>query len=66
MKKKSGTAGKIVAPPEPADAEEADKANPGEVEKLKAEQRQIKSGKYGAVKVTPFKPAEKRRPRRRN
>ncbi len=53
---KSGKAGRAVAPAEPKKPEEADKADPGEVEKIKAEQRKAKTGKYGAVKVHPYKP----------
>ena len=52
---KSGKAGSVVAPADPAEAKEADVADPGEVEEIKAGQLQSKSGKYGAVKVKPFK-----------
>lgn len=58
MNKKSGKAGTPVDPAAPAAPHEADKADPGEVEKIKAEQRQTKSGKYGSVKTDPFKPPE--------
>src|SRR5213593_5207616 len=51
---KSGKAGSAVSPAAPQKAAEADKADPGEVEKVKAEQRQIQSGKYGSVKVKPY------------
>ena len=53
---KSGKAGSAVAPAEPKEAEEADKANPGEMEKIKAEQRQTKTGKYGSTPIKPHKP----------
>jgi hypothetical protein len=56
MNKKSGTAGTAVEPIAPADPHEADKADPGEVDTIKAKQRQSQSGKYGSVKVNPFKP----------
>jgi len=55
---KSGKAGTPVEPADPAVAEEADKADPGEVEKVKAEQRKTQSGKYGSVKVPPYKPPQ--------
>ncbi len=48
---KSGKAGSPVTPADPKDANEADKADPGEVEKIKAEQRQTKTGKYGSTKT---------------
>lgn len=53
---KSGKAGSAVAPAAPEEAEEADKTDPGEVEKIKADQRQTQTGKYGSVKTKPFKP----------
>ena len=34
---------------------DADVADPGEVEKIKAQQRQAQSGKYGSVRVKPHK-----------
>jgi len=55
MNPKSGKAGTPVDPAEPKAAEEADQANPGEVEKVKAEQRETESGKYGSKKVKPYK-----------
>ena len=48
----------MVSPADPKKAEEADKADPGEVDKVKAEQRQTKAGKYGSVKVEPYKAPE--------
>ena len=53
---KSGNAGSAVLPADPKEAQEADKANPGEVEQLKAEQIQTRSGKYGSVQSKPNKP----------
>ena len=53
---KSGKAGAAVAPINPKNAEAADQANPGEVEKVKADQRQAQTGKYGSVKTKPYKP----------
>ena len=38
---KSGTAGSAISPADPKAAEEADVADPGEVAKIKAEQRQM-------------------------
>lgn len=35
---------------------EADNADPGEVAEIKAEQQKKGTGKYGQVRVTPFKP----------
>lgn len=55
---KSGKAGSVVSPADPKKAEEADKADPGEVDKVKAEQRKTEAGKYGSVKVKPYKPPE--------
>jgi hypothetical protein len=53
---KSGSAGSAVSPADPAEAQEADVADPGEVEKIKAEQIQSQTGKYGSVKTTALKP----------
>ena len=50
---KSGTAGSLVAPTDPVAALEADVADPGEVEALKATQRQTQTGKYGSVQLQP-------------
>ena len=52
---KSGTAGSAITPTDPKEAKEADKANPGEVESIKAEQRQTKKGKYGSGKVKGYR-----------
>lgn len=59
MTKKSGKAGNLVAPIAPKEAKEADVADPGKVEAIKAEELKTQSGKYGSVKVKPFKPANK-------
>ena len=56
MTKKSGTAGTPVEPAAPVAPHEADNADPGAVEEIKAEQRQAQSGKYGSVKAKPFQP----------
>ena len=58
---KSGSAGSAVTPADPDAANEADKANPGEVEQIKAEQIQKQSGKYGSVKVQPYKPSQEKK-----
>lgn len=50
--------GGLVAPQAPAEAQEADVANPGEVEKMKAEQRASGTGKYGSTKVDEAKAQE--------
>lgn len=53
---KSGSAGSAVTPADPTAAFDADDANPGAVEQVKAEQLQSKSGKYGSVQAKPYKP----------
>ncbi len=58
MGKKSGKACNVVPPAAPDKAEDADKADPGEVEQTKAEQRKTQSGKYGSEKVKPYKPPQ--------
>ncbi len=55
---KSGTAGSLVAPAAVTVAEEADVADPGEVEKVKAEQRKTQAGKYGSVELKPHQPPQ--------
>lgn len=52
---KSGSKGSAVSPVASKVATEADKADPGEVAKAKAEQIKTKTGKYGeqTVKSTP-------------
>ena len=47
-----------MTPADPKQAEDADDANPGEVEKIKAEQQQTQSGKYGSVQTQPYKPPQ--------
>ena len=59
MNPKSGKAGTVVVPTEPCKAEEADVADPGEVEKLKAEQAKTRTGKYGATQLKPHQPDKK-------
>lgn len=55
---KAGKAGTIVAPAEIIEAQEADNADPVEVNKLKVEQRELKTGKYGKQEIKTFKPEE--------
>jgi type VI secretion system secreted protein VgrG len=51
-----GQAGAAVSPADPKPAQEADKADPGAVEQIKAEQRQTQTGKYGSAQTQPNKP----------
>jgi type VI secretion system secreted protein VgrG len=53
---KDGKAGQLVNPAAPRSAKDADVADPGEVEKVKARQQQLGTGKYGEQPVKPFKP----------
>jgi type VI secretion system secreted protein VgrG len=55
---KAGTPGTIVPPAEPKEALDADEANPGQVETVKAGQRETGTGKYGSNPVKPFKPPQ--------
>jgi len=55
---KSGKAGTAVAPAVPVEALEADVADPGKVDEIKAEQREAQAGKYGAASLKPFKSSE--------
>lgn len=55
---KSGKAGTAVAPADPVEALEADVADPGKVDEIKAEQREAQAGKYGATALKPFKASE--------
>lgn len=55
---KSGTAGSPVSPAATPTALDADGADPGEIEKIKAEQRQTQSGKYGSEQIKPHKPPQ--------
>jgi hypothetical protein len=55
---KKGKAGAAVPPAEPRQAEEADQANPGAVEKLKVEQRAARAGKYHAQSMKPHRPPQ--------
>jgi len=56
MNPKNGTTVTCVKPVSPGKVLDADEADPGEVEKIKAQQRQEKSGKYGSTTVEPFEP----------
>jgi type VI secretion system secreted protein VgrG len=51
---KSGTAGNRVEPAAPDASFDADQADPGQVESVKAGQRETKTGKYGSVQVKSF------------
>lgn len=51
MTRKQGQAGRIVAPNKPAVALEADLADPGAMERIKAAQIRSRTGKYGAPPV---------------
>lgn len=48
--------GSLVAPEAPEEAHDADTADPGEVEKLKLQQREAGKGKYAPTKVDEAKP----------
>jgi len=52
---KSGKAGSPVSPAGPATPAEADVADPGVVDEIKATQRETQTGKYGSVSLKPFK-----------
>ncbi len=56
MNKKNGTAGSLIAPLDPVAPQEADVADPGTVEEVKAAQRATQTGKYGAAQVSPHRP----------
>jgi hypothetical protein len=53
---KSGSPGSAITPAGPKAADEADSADPGEVEKVKAEQRKTQTGKYGTEQTKAHKP----------
>ena len=55
---KSGNAGSAVPPAVPTAAFDADDANPGAVEQIKATQLQTQAGKYGSVQTKPYKPPQ--------
>jgi len=59
---KDGTAGSLVAPAAPDEAKDADDADPGKVESVKATERELKTGKYGTSQVKPFTPPEVKPP----
>lgn len=52
---KSGKAGSAVSPVAPKKPFEADKANPGEVDKIKTAEQQSGTGKYGSPAEKPYK-----------
>ena len=56
MEMKAGTGLTLVAPAPPEEAKEADNANPGEVEEVKAAQKESKTGKYGSTPAQGFTP----------
>lgn len=58
---KSGKACSLVAPTAPPEAQEADVADPGEVSKLKAEQRQTGKGKYGSTPAKSHKEEQEKK-----
>ncbi len=55
MNKKAGKACKYIKPSSPDEPLDADTADPGEVAKVKAKQKETQTGKYGSTKVKPFK-----------
>ncbi|MCW5768008.1 MAG: hypothetical protein KIT19_04945 [Phycisphaeraceae bacterium] len=59
---KSGKLCTLVPPAGPKKPHEADNANPGEVEEIKAEQRKTQSGKYGESRIEGHKPDEQTPP----
>lgn len=58
MQAKSGKKISLVKPVSPKEVFDADDADPGKVEQVKAEQMEKQSGKYGQQKVKPHKKAE--------
>jgi len=58
MNPKDGKTVTCVKPTAPGKVLDADEADPGEVAKIKAKQREEKSGKYGSTTVEPFEPPE--------
>ena len=55
---KSGNAPDAVAPSDPKSAEEADKADPGEITEVKARQMETQTGKYGSPAMDAHKPSD--------
>jgi type VI secretion system secreted protein VgrG len=51
-----GQAGSLVPPMTPKAVDEADKADPGEMDKIKQQQIEEGKGKYGLVSLAPHKP----------
>jgi len=58
MGKKSGKACTADEPEAPEEALEADVADPGQMEEIKAEQEKTQTGKYGSTKVEKLSAAE--------
>ena len=56
MNKKSGSAGSRVSPIQPIEAHAADLADPGEMAKIKAQERQSQTGKYGSTPAKTYQP----------
>jgi len=56
MNPKNGKTVNCVTPTAPRKVVDADEADPGEIAKTKARDRQQQSGKYGSSPVKPFKP----------
>ncbi len=54
---KSGNACTLVTPVAPRTAQDADKADPGEMSQIKAAQKKTQSGKYGSVPIKAHKPS---------
>ena len=55
---KSGNPGSPVPPADPQKPVPADKADPGAMNEVKADQRETSSGKYGSTPLKPHKPPE--------
>ncbi len=55
MNKKAGKACKYIKPRLPDEPLDADSADPGEVAKAKAKEKETQTGKYGSTKAKPFK-----------
>lgn len=55
----NGSPGSLVPPMAPKSAEEADKADPGEMSQIKKQQVEKQQGKYGAPALMPFKSGSK-------
>ncbi len=55
----SGQPCNLVNPAAPKVAQDADKADPGEMEQVKADQRDAQTGKYGTPQSQTLKPGDK-------